>query len=61
MCLSHPAPLHAHLKQINVFPVRALWWLKILPLRAFMEMHKMARLKSISAHMLSSWGVIRNI
>lgn len=61
MYSSHTAPLHVHLKQINVVPVEALQWLKILPLQAFTEMLGMAGIKSISAHMLSPWGVIRNI
>lgn len=61
MYSSHIAPLHVYLKQINVVPVEALQWLKILTLRALMEMLGMAGIKSISAHMLSPWGVIRNV
>lgn len=37
-----------------------LWW-KIPPLKAFMEIHRMASIKSISAHMHSPRGGIRNI
>lgn len=36
-------------------------WHKIPPLKAFMEMHRMGSIKSISAHMHSPWGVIRSI
>lgn len=36
-------------------------WQKISPLKAFMAMHRMASIKSISAHMHSPWGVIRDI
>lgn len=58
---THHTPLYSHLKQINVFPVKALQWLKILPLLVFMEMHRMARIKSISARMLTPWEVVRTI